>query len=233
MVEEFAKENSLRQVSISQLQSYHRAKSPSVEVKGSAALPTRHGNFRAVAFQESVTGLDHLALVYGDVPSDTAVLARIHSECLTGDALGSLRCDCGFQLEHALKMIVSEGNGILIYLRGQEGRGIGLANKISAYELQDAGLDTVDANVALGLPVDDRSYATAAEILRTLDVNRVRLITNNFHKANDLQRNGVDVAQRIPTTAEVTSHNSRYLFAKRDRMGHALDVSWIETAADC
>jgi 3,4-dihydroxy 2-butanone 4-phosphate synthase/GTP cyclohydrolase II len=174
-----------------------------------------------IIYHEFATGADHLALIHGRPGGAGApALVRVHSECLTGDLLGSLRCDCGSQLDHALQLVGEADGGAVIYLRGQEGRGIGLKNKIDAYKLQDGGLDTVDANIALGLPVDARSYSTAAAILHDLSICAVRLITNNDRKKLDLQRSGIEVVEQIFDRPTVTTYNEHYLRTKRDRMGH-------------
>jgi 3,4-dihydroxy 2-butanone 4-phosphate synthase / GTP cyclohydrolase II len=187
-----------------------------------ALLPTAQGNFRIVAFTDEATGQDHLAVVSGEVQGQHGVLVRIHSECLTGDVLGSMRCDCGPQLDLALRRI-AEQDGVLVYLR-QEGRGIGLANKVRAYRLQDEGRDTVDANLELGLPSDARDYSLAAAILEELDVKCVRLMTNNPAKVDALEDAGIKVAVREPHEIPPNAVNRAYLETKRDRMDHALDL---------
>src|SRR5207302_2365617 len=192
-----------------------------VTLLAQAALPTRFGEFNAAVFEVNGTPGEAMALIRGRLDGDEPPLVRLHSECLTGDVLGSLRCDCGQQLEAALALIAEASSGVLLYLR-QEGRGIGLANKIRAYALQDTGLDTVDANLALGLPVDRREYASAAEILRTLGLRRVRLLTNNPLKSAALKRRGIQVVERVPLTVPRNSVNRRYLRTKADRMGHLL-----------
>ena len=188
---------------------------------GNARLPTRIGTFDAVAFSDLRTGTEPIALVYGDVGGRDAPLVRLHSECLTGDVLGSLRCDCGEQLGRALTAIVAEGGGVLLYLR-QEGRGIGLANKLRAYALQDRGLDTVAANAALGLPVDAREYGAAAAILDDLGLEHVRLMTNNPDKVAGLEAHGIRVTERVPLPALPNPANRRYLETKAARLGHVL-----------
>ena len=195
-----------------------------IERIGDARLPTEHGEFRIVAFR-AADGHEHVALVAGDV--DAAVpLVRVHSECLTGDILGSLKCDCGPQLAAAQEAIASEaaigGAGIVVYLRGHEGRGIGLANKIRAYELQDQGLDTVDANVRQGLPIDAREYDVAAAILADLGVVSVRLMTNNPRKVDGLARHGIEVVDVVALVAAPTTESAGYLRTKRVRLGHLL-----------
>jgi 3,4-dihydroxy 2-butanone 4-phosphate synthase / GTP cyclohydrolase II len=191
---------------------------------GVADLPTCHGRFRVHAYREAITGAEHLALVMGEVTD--GALVRIHSECRTGDALGSLRCDCRTQLEMALTAIAGEGRGVVVYLGGQEGRGIGLTNKIAAYSLQDRGADTYEANRLLGLPADARDYHAAAHILAHLGINSVRLLTNNIAKQRDLASHGVEVLARVPLEARVTGENRRYLAAKASA-GHALTAVTI------
>ncbi len=191
-----------------------------VERVATADLPLPQGAFVAHAFRSFVTGAEHIALVLGDVVSESPVLCRVHSECVTGDALGSLRCDCGEQLDGALTAIGGAGRGVLVYLRGHEGRGIGLAEKLRAYELQERGHDTYDANVALGHPPDAREFADAAQVLRALDVGSVRLLTNNPAKLARLESLGVAVEDRVALAVEPNPHNAAYLDAKRRRFGH-------------
>ena len=190
-----------------------------VKVEAVANLPTRFGRFRIVAFWNNRDAKEHIALVHGNVLGGQNVMARLHSECLTGDALGSLRCDCRDQLGVALERIAREPCGLLVYLR-QEGRGIGLLNKIRAYELQDRGLDTVDANLALGFRDDERDYAVAAHIVASLTVGSIRLLTNNPKKVDELRRYGIDVAGRIPHVIPANEHNRFYLQTKANRSGH-------------
>jgi 3,4-dihydroxy 2-butanone 4-phosphate synthase / GTP cyclohydrolase II len=186
-------------------------------------LVTRHGQFRAVAFRDPVDGHEHLALVRGDPRGRADVLVRVHSECLTGDLFGALRCECGAQLRSAIDAIVDEGCGVLVYLRGHEGRGIGLVAKIRTHVLQDEqGLDTVDSATALGLPVDVRDFGPAARVLRHLGVGSVRLLSNSADKVLGLTGHGVAVTGRVPLLEPVDEHNVRYLTAKRDRLGHDL-----------
>ena len=189
-----------------------------------ARVPLEAGTFTVVGYMDTVDGREHIAAIYGDVAGRRGVLARVHSECLTGDVLGSRRCDCGLQLQAALRAIKEEGSGVLVYLRGHEGRGIGLLEKLSAYRLQDAGLDTVDANVALGHPADARDYAAGAQILADLGVDGTRLMTNNPAKRRALERLGLRVLETVPLAIEPTSENVRYLNAKRARMGHLLNL---------
>lgn len=222
----FADEHGLPMVSIAELVRHRKATERTIEPISESALPTRAGSFRAVAYRSTVDGLEHLALVLGDVAaagrSSQGVLVRVHSECLTGDVLGSLRCDCGDQLDSAVQAIVDEGCGVLVYLRGHEGRGIGLAHKIRAYALQDDGMDTVEANLAQGLPVDARSYGIGAQILADLGVRRLRLITNNPAKYGGLEGFSLTIVGRVSLPTTVTDQNLRYLSTKRDRMGHTL-----------
>src|SRR5438093_81109 len=192
-----------------------------VTLHAEAALPTRFGTFNIAVFEVDGSPGEIAALTRGHFRRDALPLVRLHSECLTGDVLGSLRCDCGQQLTAALEKISEQSSGVLLYLP-QEGRGIGLANKIRAYALQDQGLDTVDANLALGLPVDRRDYAAAAQILRSLGLRRVRLLTNNPLKSAALEHHGIEVVERVPLTVPANSVNRRYLRTKADRMGHLL-----------
>jgi 3,4-dihydroxy 2-butanone 4-phosphate synthase/GTP cyclohydrolase II len=199
-----------------------RAERPTrrVSLRAEATVPTSHGVFRFRAYKDRVTGTDHLAVVSGELTGDTA-LVRVHSECLTGEAFGSLKCECGPQLDAALDAIEQEG-GVVIYMRGHEGRGIGLINKLRAYSLQEQGLDTVDANLALGLPADARDYAAAAGILADLGIGRVRLLTNNADKVAQLRALGLDVVEQVPLLVGVGPNNHQYLETKRDRMGHLI-----------
>ena len=196
----------------------------SVSLRADTLLPTEHGDFRALAFRDRRAGVDHIALVAanpdGSQPGDDA-LVRVHSECITGEAFGSLKCECGPQLDAALDLVHERG-GVVVYLRGHEGRGIGLANKLRAYQLQEQGLDTLDANLELGLPADARDYTAAAEILSELGINSVRLLTNNPDKVAQLEAHGISISERVPLLVGVTEQNLGYLAAKRDRMGHQL-----------
>ncbi|MFT4289245.1 bifunctional 3,4-dihydroxy-2-butanone-4-phosphate synthase/GTP cyclohydrolase II [Nocardioides sp.] len=228
---EFADEHGLAMISIEDLVGYRRRHDVLVERVAQTLLPTRYGDFTAYGFRVAVddsagSGSEHLALVHGDISGDisggTPVLTRVHSECLTGDVFASQRCDCGPQLEESLRRVVEAGRGVVVYLRGHEGRGIGLVAKLRAYALQDAGRDTVDANLDLGLPADARHYAAASQILRDLGVSSVRLLTNNPQKVADLEDYGVAVVERVPLTSHPNDHNIAYLRTKRDRMGHVL-----------
>ena len=219
---DFADEHGLAMISIDDLVSFRRRTEVLVERVAETRLPTRHGDFTAYGYRIAVDDGEHLALVHGDVSGGEPVLTRVHSECLTGDVFGSNRCDCGPQLDEALQRIVEAGRGIVIYLRGHEGRGIGLLAKLQAYSLQDGGSDTVDANLELGLPADARHYGAATQILRDLGVDSVRLLTNNPDKSTSLEGYGVPVAERVPLTPHPNDHNLAYLQTKRDRMGHVL-----------
>lgn len=202
------------------MQAVVRQKSQLVLLAGEATLPTRHGDFRIVAF-ETADGKEHVALVRGDLRGRRDVLVRIHSECFTGDVMGSLRCDCRDQLDASIDAVAANNEGVIVYLR-QEGRGIGLINKVRAYALQETGLDTVDANVALGFQDDEREYGVAGDMLRLLGVVSVRLMTNNPRKVSGLEAAGIEVAERIPLKTEKHRFNERYLDTKRIRCGHDL-----------
>ncbi|HEV7876236.1 MAG TPA: bifunctional 3,4-dihydroxy-2-butanone-4-phosphate synthase/GTP cyclohydrolase II [Nocardioides sp.] len=219
---EFADEHGLAMISIEDLVRYRRRVENLVERVAETRLPTRHGDFTAHGYRITVDGSEHIALVHGDLSGPDPVLTRVHSECLTGDVFGSRRCDCGPQLDEALARVAAEGRGVVIYLRGHEGRGIGLIAKLQAYALQDGGRDTVDANLDLGLPADARHYGTATQILRDLGVSSVRLLTNNPDKVSNLEDFGIGVAARVPLTPHPNDHNIAYLLTKRDRMGHLL-----------
>jgi len=221
---DFADEHGLKLISIEQMVHHRRRTETHVERVAETRLPTKYGDFTAFGYRITVDDSEHIALVHGD-PADLAgepVLTRVHSECLTGDVFGSARCDCGPQLEEALERIAEEGRGVVIYLRGHEGRGIGLLAKLQAYQLQDGGRDTVDANLDLGLPADARHYGAATQILRDLGVASVRLLTNNPDKTSSLESYGVPVAERVALTPRPNDHNLAYLRTKRDRMGHHL-----------
>jgi 3,4-dihydroxy 2-butanone 4-phosphate synthase/GTP cyclohydrolase II len=224
----FAQEHDLPVLAIADLVRYRRATERLVELVGSAQMPTAFGDFRALAYRNTLDGTEHLALVMGDLAAagrtEAGALVRVHSECLTGDILGSLRCDCGGQLEQALSAIAAEGCGAVVYLRGHEGRGIGLGHKIRAYALQEQGLDTVDANTVQGLPADSRSYGVGAQVLGDLGATRIRLITNNPAKFGGLEGYGLTVVGRVALPVVETPHNVRYLRTKRERMGHQIDL---------
>jgi 3,4-dihydroxy 2-butanone 4-phosphate synthase / GTP cyclohydrolase II len=203
-----------------------------VERVVNAPLPTVYGKFQAIGYMDHDRGDEQVALVYGEIGTED-VLTRLHSECLTGDAFGSQHCECGAQLESALQAVVAEGSGIVVYLRGHEGRGIGLLSKLRAYELQEQGSDTLDANLELGLPADARDYAAGAQILSDLGVRTLRLMTNNPDKTAALVRHGLGITGREPMPVQAGEHNLRYLRTKRDRMGH--DLPWLDatTASAC
>lgn len=219
----FADRHGLALVSIEQLVQWRRKNTASIERDAATHLPTAFGEFTAIGYKSVIDGTEHVALVKGDISGAQEVPVRVHSECLTGDVFGSRRCDCGEQLHAAMRLIDDAGSGVLIYLRGQEGRGIGLLPKLRAYVLQDEGLDTVDANTEQGLPVDGREYSAAAHILADLGVQSIALISNNPHKIDSLRSLGVAVDKRIPVELAPNSDNVVYLRTKRDRMGHQLD----------
>jgi 3,4-dihydroxy 2-butanone 4-phosphate synthase / GTP cyclohydrolase II len=222
-LERFSREHGLTLISIADLIAYRRRIEQQVQRVASVRLPTEHGLFTAHGYRSAVDGSEQIALVFGDLGDGLDVLVRVHSECLTGDVLGSLRCDCGPQLRAALDRVAQEGRGVVLYLRGHEGRGIGLLRKLQAYQLQDEGSDTVDANLLLGLPADARDYGTGAQILYDLGVRTMRLLTNNPDKRAGLEGYGLEVVGRIPLPVRPHPENARYLRTKRDRMGHLLD----------
>jgi 3,4-dihydroxy 2-butanone 4-phosphate synthase / GTP cyclohydrolase II len=219
---DFADEHGLTMISIEQMIHYLRRTENHVVRVAETRLPTVHGDFTAYGYRITIDGSEHIALVHGDLGDGTDVLTRVHSECLTGDVFGSRRCDCGPQLDEALDRIVAAGRGVVVYLRGHEGRGIGLVAKLQAYQLQDGGRDTVDANLDLGLPADARHYGAATQVLRDLGVSSVRLLTNNPAKTTSLEEYGIVVNERVPLTPRPNDHNIGYLLTKRDRMGHDL-----------
>ena len=219
---EFCKEHNLTFISIADLVRYRRRTEKLVTRVAEATIPTKFGDFEAVVYESNLDGEQHVAFVRGTPADSEDVLVRVHSECLTGDVLGSRRCDCGSQLQRSLATIGASGNGVLVYLRGHEGRGIGLGHKLQTYNLQDDGLDTVEANEALGFPADDRDYGVAAAILRSLGVEQVRLLSNNPAKTTGLTEHGIDVVERLPLLGTTTSDNARYLETKRTRMEHSL-----------
>jgi 3,4-dihydroxy 2-butanone 4-phosphate synthase/GTP cyclohydrolase II len=232
---DFADEHGLPLISIAQLIEYRRRNEHMVTRVVETTVPNEYGQWRAIGYLNNLDGTEHLALVLGDIESvdlstgagsvKPDVLVRMHSECLTGDVLGSQRCDCGTQLNAAMAAIAAEGAGIVLYLRGHEGRGIGLMSKLRAYQLQDAGADTVDANTELGLPVDAREYSTGGQMLADLGVTSLRLLTNNPDKIKGLADFGLEVTGTVSLPVSATPHNLRYLVAKRDRMGHLIELA--------
>jgi 3,4-dihydroxy 2-butanone 4-phosphate synthase/GTP cyclohydrolase II len=222
-LEAFAEAHQLPIITIADLVRYRRRNEKLVKRVAESSLPTEYGLFQAYVFESVLDGEQHMALVYGDIASSRDLLVRVHSECLTGDALGSLRCDCGPQLHTALAKIAAEGAGIVVYLRGHEGRGIGLGHKIRAYALQEEGRDTVDANLEQGLPVDSREYGIGAQILVDLGVTSMRLMTNNPIKYGGLEGFGLNIVERVPLESRPTEFNIDYLRTKRERMGHLLE----------
>ncbi len=222
-LEEFAEKNDLVMITIEDLKAYRKIYDTIVECTSIAKMPTKYGEFMAHCYINKITGEHHVALVKGDIGNGTDVLCRVHSECLTGDVFGSMRCDCGQQLETALKMIEQEGRGILLYMR-QEGRGIGLVNKLKAYKLQEEGMDTLEANIALGFPGDMREYYVGAQILREIGVKSLNLLTNNPDKVYQLSDYGISINKRVPIEIEANVYDLFYLQTKRTRMGHLLKV---------
>ena len=218
-----AEEWGMKFITISQLKEYRKVHDRLTKRVADTKLPTKYGDFRAVGFINILNGEHHVALVKGDIGDGEDILCRVHSECLTGDAFGSLKCDCGQQLAAAMTAIEKEGRGILLYMR-QEGRGIGLINKLRAYELQDGGMDTLDANIALGFPADMREYYIGAQILRELGCKTLRLLTNNLDKVYGLSGFGLEIKERVPIQVSATAYDMKYLKTKRDRMGHLLDI---------
>ena len=217
----FAEKHGLPILTTADLIAYRKRRERLVERVAEAELPTKWGHFRIVTYRDLLSGQEHVALVKGEVAGEAPVLVRVHSECLTGDALGSLRCDCGDQLHSAMERIQREGRGVLLYMR-QEGRGIGLANKVCAYQLQDQGLDTVEANLHLGYPPDLRDYGIGAQILADLGVKKLRLLTNNPKKVAGLSGYGLEIVQQVPIEVEPNPYNQRYLKAKKEKLGHKL-----------
>ncbi len=219
---EFADEHNLVMISIADLIKYRRKHESQVTLVADVDLPTEFGEFRALGYRSDIDGTEHIALIAGDIGDGHDILVRVHSECLTGDVLGSLKCDCGPQLHAAMRKVAEEGRGVVLYVKGHEGRGIGLLDKLRAYELQQKGLDTVDANLELGLPADARDYGTGAQILADLGVKSMRLLTNNPTKRAGLEGYGLSIVERVPLLIEPNDHNARYMTTKIDRMGHEL-----------
>ena len=218
---EIAKKFNLRIISIKDLIDYRLKSDSLIEELVRVNMPTKFGDFKLIAFKEKITGAEHLALIKGSWELDEPVLARVHSSCFTGDILGSLRCDCGEQLHRAMKMVEQEGRGIILYMN-QEGRGIGLINKLKAYKLQEAGMDTVEANIHLGFGMDERDYGVGAQILRSLKATKLKLMSNNPRKRAGLKGYGIEIVETISIETVPNEHNEKYLQTKRDKMGHEI-----------
>lgn len=220
---EFAKTHNLKIITIKDMIAYRLKKESIVEKGEEVDMPTDYGHFRLIPFRQKSNGLEHMALIKGQWREDEPILVRVHSSCMTGDILGSKRCDCGEQLHKAMQMIEKEGRGVIVYMQ-QEGRGIGLMNKIAAYKLQEEGLDTVDANVHLGFKPDERDYGCGAQILRMLGVQKMRLMTNNPVKRVGLEGYGLEIVENVAIETTPNEYNLRYLQTKKDRMGHTLHL---------
>jgi 3,4-dihydroxy 2-butanone 4-phosphate synthase/GTP cyclohydrolase II len=223
-LERFAAEHGLQLISIADLIRYRRHREKLVRRVSEARIPTRHGDFTAYVFESLLDGTEHLAFVRGEIAGADDVLVRVHSECLTGDVFGSMRCDCGVQLDSALEQVANAGRGVVVYLRGHEGRGIGLGHKMRAYSLQDEGRDTVEANVELGFPADSREYGIGSQILVDLGVTTMRLLTNNPAKYGGLEGYGLEIVERVPLHVTPNHENISYLRAKQEKLGHLLDL---------
>ncbi|MGM0652738.1 MAG: bifunctional 3,4-dihydroxy-2-butanone-4-phosphate synthase/GTP cyclohydrolase II [Bacillota bacterium] len=220
----FCTEHDLKLISIADLINYRMQKEKLVWRAATSVLPTEHGNFDLIAYENNIDNLVHLALVYGEIDPEDPTLVRVHSECLTGDVFGSLRCDCGNQLHQAMKQVAENGSGVVIYMR-QEGRGIGLLNKIRAYHLQDNGKDTVEANEELGFAADLRDYGVGAQIMVDLGLKKIRLLTNNPRKVKGLEGYGIDIVERVPLEIPPCEYNCDYLSTKKTKLGHHLNIS--------
>jgi 3,4-dihydroxy 2-butanone 4-phosphate synthase/GTP cyclohydrolase II len=223
-LERFATEHDLQLISIADLIRYRRHREKLVRRISEARIPTKYGDFTAYVFESLLDGTEHMAFVRGEVAGKSNVLVRVHSECLTGDVFGSIRCDCGLQLDLALERVALEGEGVIVYLRGHEGRGIGLGHKLRAYTLQDQGRDTVEANVELGFPIDSREYGIGSQILVDLGITTMRVMTNNPAKYGGLEGYGLEIVERVPLRAHPTNENIAYLRAKQEKMGHLLEI---------
>jgi 3,4-dihydroxy 2-butanone 4-phosphate synthase/GTP cyclohydrolase II len=223
-LQRFAAEHDLRLVTIADLIRYRRHREKLVRRVAEARIPTRHGDFTAHVFESLLDGTEHLAFVRGEVSGKANVLVRVHSECLTGDVFGSMRCDCGTQLDMALERVAAEGEGVVVYLRGHEGRGIGLGHKLRAYALQEQGRDTVEANLELGFPADSREYGIGAQMLVDLGVTTMRLMTNNPAKYGGIEGYGLEIVDRVPLVSQATDENLAYLLTKQRKLGHMLDI---------
>jgi 3,4-dihydroxy 2-butanone 4-phosphate synthase/GTP cyclohydrolase II len=220
---EFAQQWNLKIITIKDMIAYRLRKESLVEMGVEADMPTEYGHFRIIPFRQKSNGQEHFALIKGEWKADEPILVRVHSSCATGDILGSKRCDCGEQLHKAMQMIEKEGKGVIVYMQ-QEGRGIGLMNKLAAYKLQEEGYDTVDANLCLGFKADERDYGCGAQILRTLGVQKMRLMTNNPVKRVGLEAYGLEIVENVPIETTPNEYNRRYLKTKKDRMGHTLHL---------
>jgi len=216
---EIAKKFDLKIISIKDLIAYRLSTDSLVEEVVRVDMPTKYGHFKLVAFKDNTNGAEHLAMIKGEWKKDEPVLTRVHSSCFTGDILGSFRCDCGEQLHKAMKMVEEEGKGLILYMN-QEGRGIGLMNKLRAYKLQEEGLDTVEANLQLGFGMDERDYGVGAQILRSLGVTKLKLMSNNPKKRTALKGYGLEIVEIVPIEVEPNPYNEKYLQTKRDKMGH-------------
>jgi 3,4-dihydroxy 2-butanone 4-phosphate synthase/GTP cyclohydrolase II len=230
-LERFARAHDLKIISIAALIEHRRQHEILVTKVAEATIPTRHGEFRSVAYESVTDARTHVALVMGDLGDGNEVLTRVHSECLTGDVFGSLRCDCGGQLDRAMELIGREGRGVILYVRGHEGRAIGITHKLRAYALQDRGRDTVEANIELGFPADQRDYGIGAQILYDLGVRSMRLLTNNPEKRAGLEGHGLAISERLPLQTDPTPQNVGYLRAKREKLGHLLDLPDVDGPA--
>ena len=223
-LDSFAAEHGLQLISIADLIRYRRHREKLVRRVSEARIPTKYGDFTAYVFASLLDGTEHMAFVRGEVAGKQRVLVRVHSECLTGDVFGSMRCDCGVQLDQALASVAAAGEGVVVYLRGHEGRGIGLGHKLRAYTLQDQGRDTVEANVELGFPADSREYGIGSQVLVDLGITTMRLMTNNPAKYGGLEGYGLEIVERVPLRTSPTDENIAYLRAKQEKMGHLLDI---------